>query len=278
MQVVVVEARRPRRVRQPLDHAANARRPAPLTRARSLGLPRCRRSTYRARPRAPRRTAPASPRGACRRRRAPAARRRGARDRAAAGRSAEAVASASARSAPAVRSPSAGPPSGRRIQPRSGRWRSAQHPIGGDPREEVVEPDLERGTGPRRLEPDRPVAQRRPQHCRPRPQVGCSTPPCAAARGGQPLVHPRHRSLTPGPRTTTPRRRYSRRSGRRLDRVAAQVVEAERPQRLGDLAAAGVGEVVEMAAQGEDVGLGLLHLAGSDLRGGQDLQQRARGI
>ena len=55
--------------------------------------------------------------------------------------------------------------------------------------------------------------------------------------------------------------------------MAAEVVEIERPQLLGDLAPPGVGQVVEVAAHGEDVELGLLGLAGLDLRGGQDLQQ-----
>ena len=55
--------------------------------------------------------------------------------------------------------------------------------------------------------------------------------------------------------------------------MAAQVLEIERSPRLGGLAPPGLGEVVEVASQGEDVGIGLLLLARNHLRRGQDLQQ-----
>ena len=45
----------------------------------------------------------------------------------------------------------------------------------------------------------------------------------------------------------------------RLDVVLAQVLEVERPQHLGDLAPAGVGDVVGVGAEAQDVGLGLVH-------------------
>ena len=55
--------------------------------------------------------------------------------------------------------------------------------------------------------------------------------------------------------------------------MAPQVIEVERPQHLGDLAAARVGDIVEMGAEPLHVGLRLAHLSGGGLGGGNPLDQ-----
>ena len=59
----------------------------------------------------------------------------------------------------------------------------------------------------------------------------------------------------------------------RRDLVLAQVLEVERPQHLGDLALAGVGDVVGVGAEAQDVGLGLVQLARRGLGGREVLHQ-----
>src|SRR3954471_24751309 len=60
---------------------------------------------------------------------------------------------------------------------------------------------------------------------------------------------------------------------RRLDVVAAQVVEVERPHRLADLALPRLGDVVDVRAQLDDVRLGRVHVADRCLCGRQGLHE-----
>ena len=53
----------------------------------------------------------------------------------------------------------------------------------------------------------------------------------------------------------------------------AQVLEVERPQQVGDLALAGVGDVVDVCAQPHHVVLRLVEVAGGGLGGGHQLDQ-----
>ena len=66
------------------------------------------------------------------------------------------------------------------------------------------------------------------------------------------------------------------RKHRRGDAVLAQVLEVERPHQVADLALAGVGHVVEVRAQPQDVVIGLLVLAGAASATGSSLISRRR--
>src|SRR3954463_7011477 len=57
------------------------------------------------------------------------------------------------------------------------------------------------------------------------------------------------------------------------DAVVAQVLEVERPQQVGGLALAGVGDVVDVGERELEVDLGVLCLAGGGLGHGQVLHQ-----
>ena len=207
VQVVVVEARRHGRRRQPLapgSHGRPHRGDLPEHRPGCRIARAARRSAGPRRAR--RRTSPASPRVACRRRRGRAADRHAARACAGAGRTRRAprqgldqadAGFALAERRAAVRQQHPAPP-----------W------VGGDRRqhlvrdgagEELVERDLEGRAGRRGLQPHRAIGRRRPEHRRPRPQVWVLDLAGALDPGsGELRVQPRHRRRSP--RRGRPRR------------------------------------------------------------------------